>query len=66
MKKRDINEELLQGLEKIAAWRKGQQTLRTTELRRPTGKFKGTGRKVMEPAPPVWKLLPVAGVRPTG
>lgn len=36
MKKRNIGEELLTGLEEIAAWQKGQQPLKTTELTRPT------------------------------
>jgi len=63
MKKRDIGEELLRGLEEIAAWQKGQQTLNTTELKRPSAADVVRIRKRLQASPQTFATLMGVSVR---
>ena len=45
MTKRDIGKEIVEGLEEIKAWRRGERRLRTTTLELPTGAAVSTIRK---------------------
>ncbi|OQW89002.1 MAG: hypothetical protein BWK78_07820 [Thiotrichaceae bacterium IS1] len=57
MKKRDIGEELVSGLAEIAAWQKGQQTLNTTELKRPSAADVVRIRKRLQASPQTFATL---------
>jgi putative transcriptional regulator len=63
MKKREIGEEILSGLEEIAAWQKGQQPLKTTELKRPTAPDVVRIRKRLQVSPQTFATLMGVSVR---
>jgi putative transcriptional regulator len=63
MKKRDIGEELVRGLEEIAAWQKGQQTLNTTELKRPSAGDVVRIRKRLRVSPQTFATLMGVSIR---